>query len=123
MANGSGKDPSTGRFIAGNRCGRGNPFGRQVNKLRQALLHLISDDEFAAIVRKLVDAAKAGEPWAVIEVLNRTVGRPLSGSTATALDGELSEEVTDLSRLTLEEVQALSRILRKLHPPGEESVE
>lgn len=74
---GDGRDRA-GRFAKGNVGGPGNPHGRAVARLRQAVIDTVTDDDFAAIIRTLVDAAKAGEPWAVKELLDRTIGKPVS---------------------------------------------
>lgn len=82
----NGRDPDSGRFGHGNKFGRGRPPGRS-NELRDIMRSAISDDDVRAVVRALVDAARAGDIAAAREVLNRAVGRaPLDeGDTGDTL--------------------------------------
>jgi len=65
---------ANGRFATGNRGGPGNPHARRVGQIRARLLAAITDDDLEAVIRTLVENAKAGEPWAVKELLNRLIG-------------------------------------------------
>jgi len=60
-----GKDITTGRFTAGNRCARGNAAPRKAATFRAKLFRCVSPTDFRAIVKKLVDEAQAGQPWAI----------------------------------------------------------
>lgn len=74
-----------GRFARGNKLGRrfqpggkpgpGNPWAAHVEKFRSALFRCLKPSDFKAIARKLIESAKAGEPWAIREVLDRAIGR------------------------------------------------
>lgn len=75
-ANGRG---SGGRFAAGNAGGPGNPHAKRVAELRAVLLAAVTDRDLRAIVAKLVERAKAGELPAIRELLDRLLGKPLSG--------------------------------------------
>ena len=70
-----GRDGS-GRFAAGNPGGPGNPYASAVSKWRRALSAAVTPQDIQDIVLRLVDKAKAGEAWAIKEVLDRTLGRP-----------------------------------------------
>jgi hypothetical protein len=59
-----GKDLVTGKFIVGNRCAQGNITPRKAATFRAKLFRCVSPADFRAIVQKLVEEAKAGEPWA-----------------------------------------------------------
>jgi len=67
-----------GRFAAGNQAAKGNPHQKATQRFRATLMETVKPADFRAVVRKLVAKAKAGEPWAVKELLDRTVGRPVS---------------------------------------------
>lgn len=67
---------SKGRFLPGNPGGPGNPQARNVATWRRALADSISADDIAQVAQKLMDAAKAGEPWAVKEFFDRCLGKP-----------------------------------------------
>lgn len=80
----------SGRFAAGNSGGPGNPYGRQVAALRQALLEAVTASDMQAIVHKLVEQAKAGDVQAAKEVLLRVLGKPVEADLLERL--ELLEE-------------------------------
>lgn len=83
---------SRGRFAAGNSGGPGNPHARAVGQLRAAMMASITPQDVSAVVAALVAQAKAGEPWAVRELLDRVLGKP------EAID--LLERLDDLERAT-----------------------
>ena len=76
---GDGRD-ATGRFAAGNRIAKGNPGAAKMAKLRAKLLECVSEEDFAAVVKAVVDAARAGESWACKEFFDRLLGRPLQAA-------------------------------------------
>lgn len=65
-----------GRFVPGTCGGPGNPNAKRVSEWRQALVEAVSKEDLLAVIKRLVVAAKAGEPWAVREVLDRCLGKP-----------------------------------------------
>ena len=67
---------SKGRFLPGNPGGPGNPQARNVATWRKALADTVSFEDVAEVTQKLLDAAKAGEPWAIRELLDRVLGKP-----------------------------------------------
>lgn len=70
-----GRDTRTGRFLPGNRAGRGNPQARRVAALRATLLRAVTREDRAAAVQALIDKAKDGDVAAIREVLDRCIGR------------------------------------------------
>ena len=68
-----------GRFLTGNKAavGRDNPHAAQVNAWRRALAVTVSEEDLRAVIAKLVERAKAGERWAVCELLDRCLGKPM----------------------------------------------
>ena len=84
-----GRD-SRGRFRSGNRAaaGRGNPHADRVNAWRTALAATVTEDDLRTVIAKLVELAKAGERWAVREMLDRCLGRPAQEVTSRAADLE-----------------------------------
>jgi hypothetical protein len=70
-----GKDLVTGRFAAGNQCAKGNAVPRKAATFRAKLFRCVTPADFRAIVQKLVEEAKAGEPWAMKLALQYLVGR------------------------------------------------
>src|SRR5947199_9441082 len=99
----SGRD-GRGRFRKGNKGGPGNPFNRQVARMRQVLLESVSEDDLRAIVAEVVDQAKDGDLGAAKLVLAYVVGRPVPAVDPDRLDIEeiqvYQEEVTTAEQMT-----------------------
>jgi hypothetical protein len=89
----NGRD-AQGRFRPGWGGGPGNPHARAVGELRTALLTTVTADDISAIVRVLIEQAKAGEIRAIREVLDRTLGRPI--------EADLLERLAELETLAAE---------------------
>jgi len=75
-ANGADVRDGAGRFVAGNPGGPGNPIAKATASWRRALAEAVTADDLGAVLAALVEQAKAGEPWAVRELLNRCLGKP-----------------------------------------------
>lgn len=75
--NGTNGRDASGRFAPGNAGGPGNPHGGKAARFRSILLDAVSDEDMRAVARTLVERAKAGEQWAVRELLDRAIGKPL----------------------------------------------
>ncbi len=73
--NGSNGRRADGRFATGNPGGPGNPHARQTADIRRLIREAVTDDDLRAVVRCVVKKAKAGEPWAVKELLDRLAGK------------------------------------------------
>ena len=65
-----------GRFLPGNPGGPGNPHAAAVAAWRGAMVKTVAPEDVQKVVGVLVDKAKAGEAWAVRELLDRCLGRP-----------------------------------------------
>jgi len=72
----AGRD-AQGRFAAGNKLGKGNPFAARVAKLRSELLKAVTPADIRGVVRKLITQAKSGDLPAIKELLDRVLGKPL----------------------------------------------
>ncbi len=77
---------ATGRFLPGNPGGPGNPHGGQVSRLRARLVEAVNPEDFAEILRALLERAKGGDIAAARFVLEYTIGKP--APMLTAGDGE-----------------------------------
>ena len=68
---------SRGRFLPGNRAavGRGNPHADRVHAWRNALAATVTEADLRAVIATVVEQAKAGERWAVRELLDRCLGK------------------------------------------------
>jgi hypothetical protein len=73
--NGGDRD-AHGRFTRGNSGGPGNPHVKSVAAWRSALARVVSPADIKAVLAVLLECAKAGEPWAVKELLDRCLGKP-----------------------------------------------
>jgi len=85
-ANGAVGRDVAGRFQAGNPGGPGNPYAKQVGRLRSAMLDAVSEEDMRAVVAKLVELAKDGSVPAAKEVLERTLGRPTEADLIDRLE-------------------------------------
>ena len=103
--NGGGRDSATGRFGGGNTFGKGNPHNKKVGQLRSALLDAVTVKDLRAIVKKLVEQAKAGDLACARELFDRIYGRstqPIVGdveaSTAQTLTPEQQARADEIVR-------------------------
>ena len=71
-----GRDSSSGRFVAGNRYGKGNPHARRMAALRQAFLSSATEERLKELGEKLLAAALAGDWVAAKLYLGFVIGRP-----------------------------------------------
>ncbi len=91
-------DPSTngrdgkGKFVPGNRCGHGNPFGGQTAKLRAAMVHAVTPEDMAEIIRRVVANAKEGDLASAKTVFAYCVGQPHQ---------EVASDTTDLDAMVI----------------------
>ena len=81
-----GKDPATGRFVAGNKCGKGNPHFRALARNRTLFLVAAGSTQVYEIAHKLVQLALAGNVEAARLVLLYAVGRPTPAVNPDAAD-------------------------------------
>ncbi len=102
-----GRDPATGRFGGGNTFGQGNPHHKRVADLRSALLEAISPEDLRAILKKLIEQAKAGDVAAAKEVLDRIFGR---ATQPIEVGGSFPELTEDQQRRADEIVARADRI-------------
>jgi hypothetical protein len=77
---------ANGRFLPGNRAAAGNPFHRAVAARRKALLDAVTDEDIAAVARKLRDLALAGDVAAAKVLLVYVVGKPTAADDPDRLD-------------------------------------
>jgi len=81
----AGRD-AKGRFLPGNKLGKGNPHARQVAKLRSTLLNAVKPEDIRAIVRALVKQAKEGDLTATHELLDRLLGKPIQADVLERIE-------------------------------------
>jgi hypothetical protein len=83
-----GKDPATGRFLPGNKCGRGNPHYRQLAANRTAFLEAVGPEQVRALAARLLARALDGDTDAARLVLTYAVGRPLPAADPDGADAD-----------------------------------
>src|SRR5207244_1600626 len=114
----TGRQPN-GRFAKGNSGGPGNPFARQVAKLRKVIINRLTEQDLLAITEALLAKAKEGSVGAAKLLLAYAVGKPPSAPDPDRLDGqELAhfkdqvEAVNEVHELAREVGRAVDRRVR-----------
>jgi hypothetical protein len=82
------KRGTNGRFLRGHCGGPGNPHAQKVHRLRSALLNTVTSTDIEEIVCKLIAMAKQGDVAAIKELLDRTIGKPVTAVELSGVDGE-----------------------------------
>jgi hypothetical protein len=82
----AGKDPSTGRFLPGNKLGKGNPHYRKLAENRSAALAAVSPEQIGQLFRKWFELALAGDGHAMRLICDYCIGRPVEVVDADAAD-------------------------------------
>jgi hypothetical protein len=75
-----------GRFVAGNTCGRGNPFARRMASLRSSLLQVLTPERMQALGEKLYARALRGDCGAAKLLLVYSIGKPVGATDPDTLD-------------------------------------
>jgi hypothetical protein len=83
------RDSVTGRFVKGNRAGRGNPHAQAVGRLRSALLRAVTSEDIQGVVQALLDKARQGDTAAAKVLLDYTIGRPVATVMGESSDAPL----------------------------------
>jgi hypothetical protein len=107
----SGHRDGGGRFVKGCPGGPGNPYVRQVARLKNALYQALTEDDIRAVAHRLRDKALAGDVAAARLLLDYALGKPLPGALASALDAEEAERLSreELGRYSNEELEVLTK--------------
>ncbi len=87
---GNGQD-NRGRFIHGNKLGRGNPLAGRAAKIRAKLLDRFTEEHQEIVARQLIGMAGGGDLAAIKELYDRTSGK--------AAQTEILERIEALERL------------------------
>jgi len=99
-----GRDLKTGRFVAGNRGGPGNPFASKVARLKSALLESVDEQDVRDVIASLVHQAKNGDTVAAMFLLDRALGPAKE---------EPEEPPVDVKELVLHCLEGLSGFARR----------
>jgi hypothetical protein len=104
--NGQGRN---GRFLSGNKLGRGNPLAGRAAKLRAVLLRALTPSDMKAIADRLVVMAKKGDLAAIKELFDRTIGRAAASDPTERIDGEILVKFRPVTITPNPDADALSR--------------
>ena len=77
---------SSGRFAPGHCGGPGNPHFKALSTWRAALAAKVTRDDIEHVISVLVKSAREGERWAVTELLDRCLGRPVQHTVVESDD-------------------------------------
>lgn len=83
----NGKNPDDGRFVAGNKLGKGNPHAKRVAELKSALLESETPERVTAVMGQLYALAMDGDVQACKEYLNRLFGKEVIATIDAAGEG------------------------------------
>ena len=97
-----------GRFARGNPGGPGNPFARQVARLRKVILDRVTEEDLLAITEALLARAKEGSVTAAKLLLAYAIGKPASAPDPDKLDGQELEHFKEKVE-TVNEVHELAQ--------------
>jgi len=81
-----------GQFAKGNKLGKGNPFGRETAQLRAYLFGNISQGDWDAVHKALVDKAKEGDVKALNLLFSYTLGKPVQQMDVNVTQSNISPE-------------------------------
>jgi hypothetical protein len=96
-----GRDEN-GRFAKGNPGGPGNPFAREVAKLRRAFMNRVSVRDLEDIADKMVALAKDGNVQAAKFIYSYMIGKPLPARDPDHLNEHESEVFQSEAKITQE---------------------
>jgi hypothetical protein len=93
---------ANGRFLPGNKAGKGNPLNKKAHQLRNALLSTVTQADLVAVTKKLVAMARKGDLHAIKELLDRCLGRPTASVEITQAEAvERLEEMSDAELMAI----------------------
>jgi hypothetical protein len=93
----SGRD-AAGKFTPGNAGGPGNPFARRVAALRSAMVRAISEEDVAAIIVKLMEQARAGDPASAKVLFQYVIGKATPAPNPDRMDRDEYEVAREAPR-------------------------
>src|SRR5262249_29379362 len=82
------KRDDKGRFLPGHPGGPGNPFAREVARMRKRILAKLTDEELDAITNKLIEQAKEGDVASAKLLFSYGLGKPTAAPDPDRLDTE-----------------------------------
>ena len=112
---------SAGRFLPGNKLGKGNPLCGRVVALKSAILKAADEDTIVRLMAGLLDIALGDQSskvrvQATVEYLNRVLGKPTQAIELDVSNAEAPSVPLDLDEA---EVAVLERMRARLVRPIE----
>lgn len=122
MLAGNGHQPERdkkGRFLKGSSgyIGKKGDQRSRVLSWRRNFVKAITPRDMTRVIHVLRDAAFAGESWAVLEFLNRTLGKSEQRVEITGEDGKAIEHEVTL-RLTFDDPRAMREATVRVEAPA-----
>ena len=102
------RDPTNGRFVAGNKAAVGNPHGKRAQQLRGRILDAV-ENELGAILTAVVKNASGGDIASARWLLDRAAGTARTEPPATGEPIDLGP-LADLSNVA----DAVGQVVRKI---------
>jgi hypothetical protein len=85
-----------GRFGAGNRAGKGNPYKRRTARLRAEMYRTVTPSDVSRVTKALIDAAASGDVPAIKEFFDRYFGKPEAADVMGRIE-ELEALILDMA--------------------------
>jgi hypothetical protein len=90
MAEATGR-AANGTFAKGHHHSRGNPFVKELHAMRVRLYNAVSNEDFDAVVKKMIELAREGSIQAAKLLIEHLAGKPhqsihLTGTDSTSTD-------------------------------------
>lgn len=104
-----------GKFAKGWKGGPGNPHVARLSGYRAKWLSLLNDDDIERGYLQLMSAVDAGEPWAIKELFDRTLGKAQGNDNVNiTTDADTSNPFIDYLHRKPELAREVSAFYRRM---------
>ena len=93
-----GNRDGQGRFIKGNKAGRGRPIGSRVDALRRSLIEAVTVEDIKTIIQAVIRQAKSGDLNAAKLVFSQVLGNPANMDIIERQGLQTIEDVEEKAR-------------------------
>jgi hypothetical protein len=83
---GSNGQGTNGRFLPGNKLGRGNPLAGRAAQIRAGLMQACTPERMRKAAERLMSQAEAGDRQAFAELCDRTIGKATNQDVVDRLE-------------------------------------
>ena len=101
----NGMRDKAGKFLKGHKGlpGAGNPYWAQVHQYREEFRRGLKEGDITSVAKMVSQKAKDGEPWAVRELFDRSMGKPQQTIDMTVSGPTIDEIVADYNSAAIDE--------------------